>query len=85
MSLRRLNRVPGGDGGESNSKHGPDGRSCTPWSLRGFGPPGDTLDEASSNSLEPWRAVSLMGIKYCPDGTWGQNRRTHTLVSTITT
>jgi len=44
---------------------------------------GDTLDEASSNSLEPWRAVSLMGIKYWPDGTWWQNRRTHTLVSTI--
>ena len=30
MRLRRLNRVPGGNGGESNSKHGPDGRSCTP-------------------------------------------------------
>jgi len=42
----------------------------------------DTLDEASPNSLEPWRAVSLMGIKYWPDGTWWQNRRTHTLVST---
>ena len=23
MSLRRLNSVPGGDGGELNSKHGP--------------------------------------------------------------
>jgi len=29
-----------GDGVESNSKHGPNGRSCTPWSLRGLGPPG---------------------------------------------
>ena len=43
----------------------------------------DALNEASSNSLEPRRAVSLMGIKYWPDGTWWQNRRTHTLVSTI--
>jgi len=43
----------------------------------------DTLDEASSNSLEPWRAVSLMGIKYWLERAWWQNRRTHTLVSTI--
>ena len=43
----------------------------------------DALNEANSNSLEPRRAVSLMGIKYWPDGTWWQNRRTHTLVSTI--
>ena len=30
----------------------------------------DTFDEASSNQLKPRRAVSLMGTKYWPDGTW---------------
>ena len=53
MSLRRLNRVAGGDGGELNSKH----RSTVADALRDLSMAlarlANTLDEVSPNLLEP--------------------------------
>ena len=53
MSLRRLNRVLGGDGGELNSKHRPTVIDALRDLSGALARLANTLDEAISNSLEP--------------------------------
>jgi len=48
---------------------------------RALAHPANTLDKASPNLLEPWRAVPLMRIQHWLDDTCRQNFRTHTLVN----
>ena len=52
MSLRRLNRVSGGDGGELNSRHRPTVADALRDLSGALARLADTLDEATSNSVE---------------------------------